>query len=240
MSTEADSFLVLAQSAYREFEDTADYIWKSITLLDQERTVETEKLSAYFPDADRDSGQASAREWRRAVEFHKLDTHFPHLIATANLFCVTALLETYCLAILRELQCRTANPQPQNRGNAVKRLQEYMSGLGFATTQLANHSPTMVALEIRNCLIHANGILRWSKDEPRLREIQRKQTYLLQEHIDRRKRLGAKELVTIVKSNFGDAIRIHNDYSHLLAAYFRHYVVGLCELARDACRCSKS
>ena len=85
----------LEWKAVHELNDVSDYIYKSPRLLKHERTLEQQKLDAYFPDG----GINADIRWR--YESKKLNETFPRLIAVGNLFAVLSIFENYVLLLLK-------------------------------------------------------------------------------------------------------------------------------------------
>jgi hypothetical protein len=82
----------IAESAYREFSNAADYVWKTPRFIEKEYNDELEKL----PDDE----ELARLRWR--LESTKLKHVFPFLLATGNLFSVTSLFETYLLRLAKK------------------------------------------------------------------------------------------------------------------------------------------
>jgi hypothetical protein len=60
-------FAKLGRSAYEEFVDTSDYIWKAPRLIDTEKKAEIEKLESYYPltgDLEKDNESKRLRKMR--------------------------------------------------------------------------------------------------------------------------------------------------------------------------------
>jgi hypothetical protein len=106
LNSEDLAFQQFASSAYFEFTDVADYIWKSPRLIESEFKLEIEKLNAYFPvkgDDKQDAQNIKYRKMRWQHERKKLTAIFPYLMATGNLFSIISLFETYCFILCKEL-----------------------------------------------------------------------------------------------------------------------------------------
>lgn len=209
--------------AYQEFSDIADYIWKAPRLLDHEREVELDKLPEFYP---KDPETAEER-WRR--ESRKLDSIFPYLIATGNLFSVTSLFEAYLILLAQDLEKSTGVSISSARGQGASRIFNYLKLIGIKFSSVELYHQMDAALQIRNCLVHASGILSWSRYENELRRIQKSGVFLSPDHRSRRNaNKGEINEVQIVESHLGDRIQITNKYSWLACWYFRDYFMGLC------------
>jgi hypothetical protein len=92
-------------------------------------------------------------------------------------------------------------------------------------TRLQLSTQVDAALKIRNCLMHASGLLAHSRDAEELRRILKSGTFLLREH---RKEKG---LLRIVETGVGQRLQVANDYPWLLSSYLRDFFLDLCQLA---------
>jgi hypothetical protein len=214
----------LATSAYEEFNGLGDYIWKVPRFVDSERESELAKLEQYFPDKSR------LRDLRWQAESHNLDHVFSYLIATGNLYALLSLFESYLLALCVGLQSGTTVQLNNIPGNGVNRLFHFLEKLGVPTKDSPLYPQVQAAIRIRNCLIHASGVLSLSNANRYLREIQLTGVYLATEHQHLRTDENRK-YVCLQASPLGDRIMIGNDYCFLLCFYLRDYFVALCERA---------
>ena len=211
----------LASRAGQEFDDLGDFIYKAPRLVESERETELAKLELYFPD------DAKHRELRWAHESHKLDHVFPYLIAVGNLFALLSLFESYLLSLCVELQPHTAVQLNSIGGTGVNRLFKFLRRVGVAVEDLPLHQQVQAAIKIRNCLIHASGVLSWSHNNDDLRELQRTGAYLSPENQGVRTRQGG-EYIYIHAAAVGDRLMVRNEYCHVLCFYLRTYLVALC------------
>ena len=214
----------LAARASEEFENFSDFIWKAPRLVETERESELAKLELYFPN------DPESRELRWKCESHKLDHVFPYLIAVGNLFALLSLFESYVLALCIEVQSRTLVRLDSVRGMGISRLLGFLRNAGIKLEDLRLHRQILAAIKIRNCLIHASGVLSWSHDNNDLRDLQRTGKYLSSEHQGVRTAQGGED-VYLQPSPLGDRLIIRNDYCHILSSYLKRYFVALCESA---------
>jgi len=213
----------LAVSAYQEFSDAIDYIWKAPRLLDQEKEKELEKLQTYYPS------NPKMAEIRWSQEFKKLNSTFPHLMATGNLFMVASLFETYLILLAKDIEDKIDVKLSQVKGQGYSRIINYFKDIGLPYDSVALYHQVEASLKIRNCLVHAGGLLNWSKDELAIRQVVKSGTFLSCNHRGQQK--GKDSYfgeVGIVESKLGDRIEITNEYSWLSCSYFRDYFLGLC------------
>ena len=220
-----DSIEQLRERASREFWDITDFIWKAPHLIDHEAKLEAKKLDAYFPD------KSINRSRRKESETRKLEGTFPYMISTGNLFSVISVFETYLLLLAGELQVLTGLQIADVKGSrqGINKLFSYFQMCGVPPESVPNHAQILAAIKIRNCLMHASGILSWSKDEEDLRRIERSMLFLPKEDRERhRKSMKVEPFVKIVSSSLGDRIVIQNIYAYYLSSYLREYFMKLC------------
>ena len=146
----------LAASAYEEFNNLGDFIYKAPRLVKSERESELAKLERYFPN------DSNLRDLRWQAESHNLDHVFPYLIATGNLFALLSLFESYLLALCVGIQSSSTVQIKDIHGTGVGRLFKFLGRLGVAAEDMSLHQQIQAAIKIRNCLIHASGVLSWS------------------------------------------------------------------------------
>jgi hypothetical protein len=208
----------LAVFAQFDFNYAIDYVWKAPTLIEALAQIEEEKLREY---GDR------ARELRQ-MEQLKLKRLFPALVSQGNLFVVCSLLEAYVLQLATESQKFVESRLDETAGKGITRWLTYLRRIGVETQGVHPWPQVDAALKIRNCLMHAQGALRLSKDATEIRRIVRSRTFL-------ELRLRKRDLrhpvvdVEIVKSVLGDRLEITNGYSWLAGGYLRDYFSNLCQ-----------
>ena len=221
----------LAARAYREFNDAADFVWKTPEFIEEQTRLELQKLRDYFPmtgDKDEDARRLEMRDYRWTHEERKLKRTFPYLLASGNLFTAISLFETYCLMLCKELEQATGIMIAGVTGNGLGRLREHMSLAGINSDLAPFKSEVSAAIRIRNCLFHASGILGWSREEAELRRIVSSASFLSPEHRSHRRNLEeSADEVAIVSGPLGDRIQINNMYSFLVLYYLRDNFVGL-------------
>jgi hypothetical protein len=228
-------FRDLARNALIEFSDVADYIWKTPNFIEHERAVEEEKLRDYYPltgDLEKDNLARKLRTQRWAHESRKLFGLFPSLMASGNLFLSLAMFESYCLRIVKLIEERSSYSLRESQGRGTSRIFAFLQKSGIRHFDLSYASEIQISLRIRNCLIHAEGLLELDKDEKALRRIVKKGRYLSAGHLERRQRLGrAPDEVSIVPSELGDRIKIDNEYPFVVTTYGRDFLIAACTQA---------
>lgn len=218
----------VAARANQEFCEVADFIWKTPRLIASERELELTKLDEYFPC----DPQSRAIRWD--IESAKIDQVFPSLIAMGNLFVLLSLFEKHVLLLSTVLSNHTSVLLADIKGNGFDRLIEFFRKVGIATAELHLHEQVKTAFKIRNCLIHASGVLECSRDSDSLREIVKSGKYLSPLHrAASRKQGGENDDVYIQEQTtaIGSQLVIRNDYCHILCSYLMSYFTELCRAA---------
>lgn len=219
----------LRDQAYLEFTDVSDFIWKAPRLIDSERNLEARKLDAYFPH------DGEHRQRRKEIGQRKLDSVFPYMLATGNLFSLLSLFESYLLLLAEEIQKINSCQLSEVKGQGVSKLFTYFKACGILPGAQPLHEQVVAALKIRNCLMHASGMLSWSREASELRKIEKTMSFLSNEHRQRRKQIqDPQPLVTLIQSGLGDRIVVQIMYCHVLCGYLSQYFTSLCESASAA------
>jgi hypothetical protein len=226
----------LAVSSFEEFADLADYIWKSPNLIDSETKIELEKLDAYFPlkgDPKQDEMAERLRKMRWHHERRKLQHVFPYVMANGNLFTCISVFETYCLMVCKAIEKHAGLSFSEFRGSGISKCFNYMSSGKIDLARTAFRRQVQVAILVRNCLFHANGVLEWSRDEKELRRLIAAREYLSD---NLRVEPSHDELgqVAITASKLGSRLQISNGYAHDVCYYVQCHFVDLCKLAQIA------
>lgn len=217
--------------AYIELFQVSDFIWKVPRFIEGERAIEAEKLNAYFPQ------DGIERNSREGMEKRKLNSTFPYMIATGNLFALGSVFESYLLLLAEEVQNLSGQQLGKVKGQGLSKLFTFFKYCGLSLETAPLHEQIVAALKIRNCLMHASGMLYWSKEAAELQRIVNTMSFLSSDHRQRRKQLkDAEPLVNIVQSGLGKRVVVQNMYNHVLCGYLSQYFVSLCESADKAIR----
>ena len=218
----------LASSAYDEFSNAADYIWKTPRFLENEREDELAKLPIYFPN----NPEIAEKRWK--IEGRKIEQTFPWLMSRGNLFSIASLYEAYLLLLAKEIENTTQINLNSARGQGVSKINNYFKIVGLQFKSVPLFEQVDAALKIRNCLFHASGILDWCKKPEQVVGIVDNLKFLSEAHRQRRETSGRKaDEVIITTTKLGRRLEIINDYSFLVANYLRDYFVGLCIEAKE-------
>lgn len=219
-----DSIDLIAKGAQREFSDAADYVWKTPRFIEKEFTDELQKLP--------NDPELAHLRWR--FESNKLRNVFPFLQATGNLFSVTSLFEIYLLRLASVLEKITGNKLCTCKGQGVQRIFNFLKVCGIKPHSINLWPQIDAALKIRNCLTHASGLIEWSRDDKDIRRIVKSGTFLNKDVRKRYKDVnGELDQVIIYTSAFGDRIEISNNYAWLSCAYYRDFLIELCEKSKE-------
>lgn len=220
----------LLSQIQHEFDSVADYVWKAPRLIKHETELELKKLGEYFPD----SPELADFRWRH--ESRKLNATFPYMIAVGNLFSVASLYETYLLLVATIVDKRLGKLQTCH-GQGQSRINSFFKLAGINYSALETYAAVEAAISIRNCLVHCSGILEWSRENLKLRDLAARGRYLSKEHRDRRIQLGVEfDEVRIAASGLGERLQIDNSYSHLACYYFRDHLLLLASEATRVVR----
>lgn len=215
---------IIANTAYSEFCDVADYIWKTPRFIETEFEDEIQKLPV--------DPELARLRW--GFESKKLKQVFPFLLATGNLLSVTSLFEIYLLRLSKELEKITGNDLHSVRGQGVQRVFNFLKACRIKHDSISLWPQIDAAIKIRNCLSHASGLLEWSHDDNELRRIVKSGTFLSKDTRKRQQEVpdGLDEVI-IYTSDFGDRIQISNNYSFLSCSYYRDFFIELCEKSKE-------
>ncbi|HCG5532412.1 TPA: hypothetical protein NJ015_004675 [Vibrio parahaemolyticus] len=209
----------LVESAYDEFCDASDFIWKTPRFIDTEREEELAKLPVYFPS----SPDLAAKRW--LIESKKIEGSFPFFMSRGNLFSIASLYESYLLLLVKEIEVKTGTKFSDARGQGMTKINNYFRMVKLDYKSIDLYKQVDAAITIRNTLFHANGVLDWCKKPNQVRSIVHNKSFLSSQH---RVNDPKSECVIISKTNLGERLEIVNYYSYLASIYFRDYFVRLC------------
>ncbi|MFO0738192.1 MAG: hypothetical protein U0270_20030 [Labilithrix sp.] len=216
-----DTFGAFMRDIRFAFDDAADYIWKAPKLLKHETREELAKLDAYFPN------DLESQAFRWHFEERKLQSVFPRLMATGNLFAVVSLFEVYCLRLASIMTRQSGESLSGVSGWGLERSLTALKNAGLRPREQPLWGQVRTALMIRNCLFHANGLLNHSRDADALREVARSRVHLIASH----RHPHNSDLLQIIASRFGDQAVITNEYAWIVCSYLRDYLFALSEEA---------
>ena|ERR1035437_4158048 len=134
------------------------------------------------------------------------------------------MLEIYLLSLHKTIKGSLSIDEAGIRGQGATRVFNYLRAAGVAVSSVDLYSQVQAALQIRNCLLHAGGLLADSRNDKEIRRIVSDMTYLSTQ--SRKKDSIYK--VGIGLSSFGEQIQITNNYSYLVSVYARDHFLSLC------------
>jgi hypothetical protein len=123
---------------------------------------------------------------------------------------------------------RLANGPTGNIPRGIYKVIKAFRSYGVRSESLKYYEQVIVATKIRNCLIHANGLLAASSNQAELRAAIARRIFFENENRNRKR---ASTAIHIVADDLGDRICITNEYSHVANFYLREYFVRLCREA---------
>ncbi len=222
-----NDFNRLSSNANIDFNFAGDFIWKSPKFLSQELKSEAIKSKEYYKN------KPELAKIRFSLEVATISKVFTFHIATGNLFCTTSLFESYILRFALMMEKYTGKKLEEMKGQGINRIFRYLRYSGLQINNIKLWLQIDAALKIRNCLVHAHGILAWIRNENDLRRIIKGKIYLEKgsRKIDRTE-ADFKDDLIIVPSDLGDQIRISNNYAWTANYYYRNYFIDLCQAAK--------
>jgi len=202
-----------------EFDHALDYVWKAPQLIE---SLVTKELNAYPADSD-------VRQLRWRWESEKLYGTFPRLMSHGNLFAACSLFEVCLLRLVTSLQNQTGRELDQSNAQGVTRWLAFLRSFGIEPDKCLLWPQVDAAIKIRNCLVHAMGLLQHIRNSSEIRRIVESGIFLATEH---RRTLSVEDEATarvgIKLTDLGDTLEINNAYSWIVLAYFRDYLLNLC------------
>lgn len=211
----------ILNSAATEWVDIMDFVWKSHYTITHEQAIEAEKVTHYFPDIEKHAEIIAARA---AIHKRRWDNTYPYMISSGNLFSTLSLFEAYILRLAIATEQASEIQLSSINGAGVEKIFNYFRKLGIPLETIAVHEPIKCAQKIRNCLMHAGGLLQLSKDADTIRTIVERKSYLCSEDRGRYTKSSETELVSIRFYFVGEKASIEHDYPHLLCNYISRYI----------------
>ena len=181
MNKPTDKYDTISTNILAGFYDIADYFWKSPRLLEHETKLESQKTKDYFLH---DARRGNLR-WQ--IEYERIKSVFPYLISLGNMFSVMSVFESYLLVVSSNLEMDTGEKMESISGIGIRRLLGYLRVIGIDVETIDLFHQVDASIRIRIYILHASGILAWSKEEKEVRRIQISGTYLSREHRRRRR-----------------------------------------------------
>lgn len=229
--------LDLFASIWWEGESLSDCIWKLNGQISDLRKDELSKLDAYFPE----EGPDRALRWR--LESRKLDYSFPLFLNYSFVTTTFALTEAFLIKTCELVHLITGSPirVRQLAGSKLDRCFDYLRHFGGLDTNLLElYEPIKALSSIRNCIVHAAGFVRESRDDRELRQIISERKYLSKTHRLRRDELDKRDGKTrqpeiiIVEDHNAERLFLREDYAHVAGGYFRNLLFEIFEQTKLA------
>lgn len=215
----------------RHFDTLLDYVWKTPQLIASLTIAEQRKLDAYFPlsEALKDNRVADLRLLRLESERFKLFEAFPLYQARSNLLVAAAAFEHFLFDIAIQMETVVGPKLSDFKGNGYSRILKFMKSRGLHAHTIPLYEQVDALVTVRNCLIHVDGRLRFSRESEKIRQIISKSLYL-----DPSRRIGVTKDengwldIEVIE---GDQIRINNSFAFRSCAHFRDFLLRLAQLA---------
>lgn len=177
----ACSFYGRQHEIYKYFSSLADYIWKLPRLLEREREIELGKLDQYFPQSDDEKqNKINSQLWllRFDTEFGKILNDFPQYMGASAFIFVVSAFEYHLLLVCKDFGKHFGEDLDSFRGSdrGPKKLISF--ALKFqGTLAYPELEQVKAAIELRNCLAHANGVMDFVRNPKRVEDIINLQLY---------------------------------------------------------------
>lgn len=235
MSSQPETYLPtsdLGLTFYSDFNDLLDFIWKLPEFVEQQRLIELNKLEIYFPfsgDADKDQRVLSLRNMRTSLHHRRLNELFPDALATSSFLMGVSWHERNLLLLCKKISAKLNINLGKNHG--VGGLWKFLQKSEIPIERSRNYAEVKIAYDIRNCFIHAGGLLEFSNSAAALRSIVNNKTYLP----IRLRTIPQGEHwnpnVDIASSELGETIRLSGNFSYYAANILKENVCDLCDLS---------
>lgn len=215
----------LAFQISSEMSEIADYVWKSPRLLEHETKIELQKVSDMKAVG---SERTAAMRW--SFEHKKLSETFPHLIAVANLYMSVSACENHILSLLTLLRMRQSPPTAARSAGLIQHLGACRE-FGMKPEDSPYYQQVLSIVEIRNCLMHANGFLDASKKRANIEAIVRERKYVdgdLKRYW-KENGISPSENIWIATDVDGVRLDIDNMFSYHSCYFLREFSIGLCK-----------
>ena len=203
--------------------DAAEFIWKAPTLIEHQEEIELAKLDNYFPT----DGPKRRLRWK--LERRKMDEVWPSLMATSNVFSVLSLFEFHLLRLASTVEHRFQLKLREVNRTGIFRSLEYLRKVGLCDYErLKRWKQVEAAIEIRNALAHASGVLNHLKNEAKIRAFIKSGSFLDDNPAASRSHEQFDRCIKIVPSELGDRIQVGNEYPYILCFFLNEFFEVMC------------
>ena len=220
-----------AVDAYLEFNDLLDFIWKSPNFIDLEISRELEKINFKIPTNASKKEVLDAlfyKQFRKEFELRKFKERFPVYLNSSNLFIAASLYELHLLRICQYAEKFTDERIRDQNGQGYSKCSNFLKKIGIRRSSLPHFREAEAAIVIRNCLMHAGGVLELSKDRDRIKQIANNDDHLTDYtrsyNIKNKERFARLE---IAEDDTGSKLVVPNEYAHIAAAVLRDHLISV-------------
>lgn len=216
-----------------EFEHISDFIWKSHSLISQEKDREDEIYNLYTSEGSNNLLEIADLRWE--YESFKINQIFPYLINSSNLFTIISILEHNLLKLAKIVEELDSSILLENiNGTGINKLFKYFRRRNINLEKIDKFAQIQASIKIRNCFFHASGILVWSKDTIELQNIIKNKTYYTNGFGASFNNEEAKKWdITIKESDLGQQLELTHNYTFILTSYVRDFLKELCHILGD-------
>ncbi len=178
------------------------------------------------------------RERRFVHEFGKLLVDFPDFMGSSSFVMVLARLEYFLFLICKDHE-RASNirlDQFKDGSRGVRRLLNYVASVSRRYAPDDKLEQVRHAITLRNCVVHANGVVALSKDEARIREIVAARLYYPEQLRSSQDTERCVHHPKVEQTLVGERLVIPNHSAHWICAAARDSLMSLCVEASIAQR----
>ena len=217
-----DTIDAVAKGALSEFSDAGDFAWKVPSFIALQRRIEGKTL--------REEMTAEVRQLRFRLEGRKLFEVFPYLLTNGTRFTIISLFEAYLFRLVLLLERQTGRSRTEARGQGAEQAFAFFRLCGIVPHRISLWPQIGAMLKIRNCMMHASGVLAHSRDRQEIHRLIRSEAFLDEKH---RGKDPDEPLLEIRDSSMGPRLHVSYQYPWLVTAYCRDFIIEACELAKE-------
>ncbi|WP_454004166.1 hypothetical protein [Alcaligenes sp. Marseille-Q7550] len=146
------------------------------------------------------------------------------MISSGNLFSALSIFEAYILQLAIATEEVSGIEFSSVKGIGIEKIFNYFRRIGIAPEKIIMYEQIKSSQKIRNCLMHAGGMLQLSKEAEAIRAIIEKKAYLCEADRTRYKNNENPEIVSIGYYFIGEKVSIDKKYPHILCSYISRYI----------------
>ncbi|WP_176467102.1 hypothetical protein [Vibrio metoecus] len=214
-----------------EFNELLDFLYKSPRFIKSEKELEDKKLESYFGD----NIELKALRW--AIHDRRLNKFYPEFLSQSNLFVTSSIFESYILKLCYEVELIASKKLKEKKVSGVHGLLKYLKDeLGVQYSQLEIWQQIDSIIKIRNCLMHANGALVWSRNGDEIYNILNKKLFLSSKQREAQKKWGGlDDYYFIDEQVIGKVVKVKNEMSIVACGHYKEFLYEVCNLAYKEC-----